>query len=68
MPIWRTVLICFKVPDMSLLFSGYFRLFLPVLLLLLLTSRTAAGAWAVSLVLAVPAWLLYSLLRPGALR
>ena len=51
---------------MSLLFSGYFRLFLPVLVVLLLTSRMAAGAWAASLVLAVPVWLLYSLVRPGA--
>ena len=49
---------------MSLLFSGYFRLFLPILFLLVLTDVAAAVMWAASLVVAVPAWLLYSLMWP----
>lgn len=47
---------------MSLIFSAYFRLWIPVLLLLLVTGASASAAWAVSILFAAPAWLLYSLM------
>ncbi|MCD6663514.1 MAG: hypothetical protein LT082_08950 [Comamonas sp.] len=48
---------------MSLIFSAYFRLWFPVLLLLALTGASAGAAgWAASLLFVVPAWLLYCLL------
>lgn len=48
---------------MSLIFSTYFRLWLPVLVLLLIASTPAAWTWAGSLLLVGPAWLIYSLVR-----
>ena len=47
---------------MSLLFSAYFRLFLPVLLLLAFSQPAMAATWAATLVLAAPAWLLWCLM------
>ena len=48
---------------MDMLFSTYFRLWIPVLVLLLIAGTTFAGVWAASLLLVGPAWLVWCMAR-----